>query len=52
MSYASMYLCLDPLRVKVGKGDLHGYMYKLIILITITASAGISPRRRNPEEAL
>ena len=35
MSHTSMYLYLDPLRVKVGEGDLHGYMYKLVLLIII-----------------
>ena len=34
MSHTSMYLYLDPIRVKVGEGDLYGYMYKLILLIT------------------
>ena len=35
MSHTSMYLSLDPLRVKVGEGDLHGYKYKLLSLIII-----------------
>ena len=35
MSHTSMYLYLDPLRVKVGEGDLHGYKYKLLLLIII-----------------
>ena len=34
MSHTSMYLYLDPIRVKVGEGDLYGYMYKHILLIT------------------
>ena len=35
MSHTSMYLYLDPLRVKVGEGDLQGYKYKLLLLIII-----------------
>ena len=35
MTHTSMYLYLDPFRVKVGEGDLHGYMYKLLLLIII-----------------
>ena len=29
------YLYLDPICVKAGKVDLNGYMYKLILLITV-----------------
>ena len=35
MTHTSMYLYLDPFRVKLGEGDLHGYMYKLLLLIII-----------------
>ena len=30
-----MYLYLDPIYAKAGEGDFNGYMYKLMLLITI-----------------
>ena len=35
MSHASMYLYSDPTCVKVGVGDLQGYMYTLILLLIL-----------------
>ena len=32
MSHTSMYLYLDPLRVKVGEGDLHGYIFVIFVI--------------------
>ena len=34
MSHTSMYLYLDPLRVKVGEGDLHGYIFVIFVYFT------------------